>query len=73
MPATDPLSWDRGTVCDQTVTVRQVMMTNLQDTQLFKSQSQRTRMIASVEEVTSENETYFTSAFSLQGNMEPMK
>ena len=33
------------------------MMTNLQDTSLFKSQSQRTRMIASVEEVTSENET----------------
>ena len=32
-----------------------------------------TRMIASVEEVTSENETYFTSAFSLQGNMEPKK
>lgn len=53
LSATDPLSWDKGTVCDQTVTVRQVMMTNLQDTQLFKSQSQRTRMIASVEEVTS--------------------
>lgn len=32
LSATDPTAWDSGAVCDQTVTVRQVMMTNLQDT-----------------------------------------
>lgn len=71
--ATDPTLWDKGTVCGETVTMRQVMFANLQDTNLFKSISQRSRMLGSVEEMTSPNETVFTSAYSLQGNMEPKK
>ncbi len=55
VPATNSTLWDSAAVCDQTVTVRQVMITNLQDTELFKSQPQKTRMISSVEEVTSVN------------------
>lgn len=46
LPATDPTLWDKATACDQTVTVRQVMFTNLQNTDEFKSTSMKARMLA---------------------------
>jgi hypothetical protein len=38
LSSTSPTSWDNTIMCDQTVTVRRVIITNLGDSRLFKAQ-----------------------------------
>ncbi len=47
--ATNSRLWDYGAVCDSSVTVRQVMFTNLENKNEFFSQSQKARMLANIE------------------------
>jgi hypothetical protein len=65
-PAGDLTLWDNACTCDPTVTVRQVMFTNLAKKDEFKSISIKARMLATLDEKTKTDEKIFTSVFSLQ-------
>lgn len=45
---TNYAKWDSAAVCDQSVTVRQIFFTNIIDTEEFRSQPMKVRMLSSI-------------------------
>lgn len=55
-----PNIWDNALVCDQSVIIRRVMFTNLQNEKLFDKIAMKVQKISSIYEVVSVNSTDFT-------------
>ena len=69
--AIDPTIWDSSLYCDQTVTVRGAMVTNIMPSNDFKGLAMRVKQISDASEIVDWEETIFTSIKSEFSNMEP--
>lgn len=74
-PPTNVAAWDSAIMCDQTVTIKRVIFTNLAKAQLFKAQELKAAEIANVDEVVdaASPDTAYTRILSWLPDMEPKK
>ena len=60
LPATTASEWDSTLACDQTVTIRRVMFTNIEPDYTFKWTPLKAQVLADVDEEVPENSTDYT-------------
>lgn len=71
--STSPAKWDNAIICDQTVTIRRIFITNALNLNDFNNQFIKVAQLNNIDQVLDYNTSIFTAVQSTVNKMEPMK